>query len=167
MRKKSFRIISEIQQGGTEISSKMCNISRITSANCTPEKKSAFYSPKYVKNYMVLLRIVAGPVCPPSVGNELSLILEEKQSKYRYLSRNTLLSPSGDCCHVSDVVDLLFTSGSDAGLENLWLRRLKVTEVTKLIFSISKQCNWMLAIYYRLNDIKGRGNPNIFIRFMI
>ena len=40
----------------------------------------------------------------PWVGNELSLILEEKQSKYRYLFRNTLLSPSGDCCHVSDVL---------------------------------------------------------------
>ena len=25
----------------------------------------------------------------------------------------------------------------------------------------------MLAIYYRLNDIKGQGEQNIFIRFMI
>ena len=41
---------------------------------------------------------------PGQQVNELSLILEEKQSKYRYLFRNTLLSPSGDCCHVSDVL---------------------------------------------------------------
>ena len=64
-------------------------------------------------------------------------------------------------------VDLLFTNGSDAGFENLWLRRSKVTKVTKFIFLISKQCNRMLAIYYCLNAIKGRGKPNIFIRFMI
>ena len=38
------------------------------------------------------------------MGNELSLILEEKQSKYRYMFRNTLLSPSGDCCNVSDTL---------------------------------------------------------------
>ena len=35
-----------------------------------------------------------------------NLKLEEKQSKYRslYLFRNTLLSPSSDCCNVSDVL---------------------------------------------------------------
>ena len=42
-------------------------------------------------------------VCP-WVGIELLLILEERQSKCRNLFRNTLLSPSGDCCHVSDVL---------------------------------------------------------------
>ena len=52
MRKKSFRIISEIQQGGTEISSKMCNISRITSANCTPEKKECSVAVNYSPNML-------------------------------------------------------------------------------------------------------------------
>ena len=50
------------EQGLAEISQKMCNISRVMSANCTPEKKKC--SP--VKNYMQ--RIVAGQAAPPLTG---------------------------------------------------------------------------------------------------
>ena len=114
-------------QGGTEISLKMCNMSRVTSANHSPKKKECSvavnYSPNMLKTIWSCWGLWPGrPVCP-WVGNELLLILEEKQSKYRYLFRKTLLSPSGDCCIRR--VNLLFTSGSDAGFKNLWLRRLK------------------------------------------
>ena len=79
------------------------------------------------------------------------------QSKYRYLFRNTLLSPSGDCCHVSDV-NLLFTSGSDARFENLWLRRWKVTKWQNL-FSLyqsnaircSATCHLLWSKWHKLD----------------
>ena len=41
-----------------------------------------------------------------------------------------------------------------------------MTKATKKI-AISKQFHGMLAINHHLNDIIGRGEPNIFIIFMI
>ena len=42
----------DIGQGGEEISSKMCNISRITSANRTPEKKECSVAVNYSPNML-------------------------------------------------------------------------------------------------------------------
>ena len=139
----------------------MCNISRITSANRTPEKTECSVAVNYSPNMLKTKWSCWGR------RRACRSFLEWKTSSRSFWKRN---SPSTGIWFLEYSalsfrwllscirrVDLLFTSGSDAGFENLWLRRLKVTKVTKLIFSISEQCNQMLAIYYRLNDIKGRG----------
>ena len=45
-------IISQLAQGSTELSSKMCNISRIMSANHTPEKKECSVAVSYSPNLL-------------------------------------------------------------------------------------------------------------------
>ena len=116
----------------------MCNISRITSANLTPLKKECSVAVNYSPNMLKTIWSCWGRC------RACRSALEWEMSSSSFWKRNTGSPSTGICLGIlcslpfrwllSCIrrIDLLFTSGSDAGFDNLWVRRLKVTKVTNL-----------------------------------
>ena len=129
----------------------MCSIRRITSANRTTEKKECSVALTIAQICQKLYgpaEVVAGTAGPPLSGKwalahlgretvQVQVSVQE-YSALSALSFRWLLS----CIRRVDL------SGSDAGFENLWLRTLKVTKVTKLIFNAIGSCHLLLSKWH-------------------